>query len=65
MEHGWCQVCVSFPCLRFTLGGEGEGTATRRLLKLLHLFCFKIGVTENPSSSGYALYFEYMYVCHN
>ena len=46
-------------------GGEGEGTATRRLLKLLHLFCFKIGVTENPSSSGYALYFEYMYVCHN
>ena len=53
------------PLPPFHLGGEGEGAATRRLLKLLHLFCFKIGVTENPSSSGYALYFEYMYVCHN
>ena len=28
---------IAFPCLRFTLGGGGEGTATRRLFILYRL----------------------------
>ena len=49
------------PLPLFDLGGGGEGCC----IFLFQDFCSEIGVTENPLRSGYALYFEYMYVCYN
>ena len=51
------------PLPPFDLGGGGGGEGC--CIFLFQDFCSEIGVTENPLRSGYALYFEYMYVCHN
>ena len=34
-------------------------------LFLFQDFCPEIGMSENPSSTGYALHFEYMYIFYN
>ena len=34
-------------------------------LFLFQDFCLEIGMSENRSSTGYALHFEYMYICYN
>ena len=47
--------------------GGGRGGAGRLFLNLFLFqdFRLEIGMSENPSSTGYALHFEYMYICYN